>query len=140
MNSNDVSKESDISKIVKEDILRILGEKKVKVSLESIEFEIKVSHSLLSKTIKSLEEENLVKVEKGLIRLTKKGREESKVIVNKHQVLENYFKEKRSEREAHRAAHLIEHYISEEVLNNIKKINTLNKEGIPLVKFGLKIV
>ena len=138
MNSNDVSKESDISKIVKEDILRILGERKVKVSLESIEFEIKVSHSLLSKTIKSLEEENLVKVEKGLIRLTKKGREESKVIVNKHQVLENYFKEKRSEREAHRAAHLIEHYISEEVLNNIKKINTLNKEGIPLVKFGLK--
>lgn len=138
VNYNDVSKESDISKIAKEDILRILGERKVKVSLESIESEIKVSHSLLSKTIKNLEEENLIQVEKGLIRLTKNGREESKVIVKKHQVLENYFKEKRSEREAHQAAHHIEHYISEEVLNNIKKINTLNKEGIPLVKFGLK--
>jgi len=138
VNYNDVSKESDISKIVKEDILRILGERKVKVSLESIESEIKVSHSLLSKTIKSLEEENLIQVEKGLIRLTKNGREESKVIVKKHHVLENYFKEKRSEREAHQAAHHIEHFISEEVLNNIKKINTLNKEGIPLVKFGLK--
>lgn len=134
-----MSKESDISKIVKEDILRILGEGKVRVSLESIESEIQVSHSLLSKTIKSLEEENLIQVEKGLIILTKNGKDKSKDIVKKHHALENYFKEKkRSEREAHQAAHIIEHYISEEVLNNVKKILSLNKEGIPLVKFGLK--
>jgi len=137
VNSNDIIKESDLSKIVKEDILRILGERKEKVSLKSIKAKIKVSNSFISRAIESLEEEDLIYVEKEVIRLTKNGRDEAKDIVQKHLVLENYFKETRGGREAHRAAHLLEHYVSEEVINNIKKISTLKKEGVPLTKFGL---
>ena len=52
-------------------------------------------------------------------------------------ILENYFKRSRSTIEAHTAAHIIEHYISGEVINNIKKLSTLKKGGVPLTKFGL---
>ena len=127
-------KESDVLKIVKEDILRILGEEKRKISLKSMKAKIKVSPPFMSKAIKILEEEGLISVEKEFIRLTKNGSAEAEAIVKKH--LENYFKETRSEREAHRAAHLLEHQISEEVINNIKKLFILKKEGVPLTEFG----
>jgi len=138
VNSKDLNKESDISKVIKEDILRILGERKMKVSLETIKPEIKVTNSLLSKAIKSLEEKNMIQVENGVIRTTKKGQEESKSLLKKHRYLENYFKEKRSEQEAYQVANIIEHYISKEALNKIKKFFPINKEGISLLKFGLK--
>jgi len=131
-----VLKESDVLKIVKEDILRILGEEKRKISLKSMKAKIKVSPPFMSKAIKILEEEGLISVEKEFIRLTKNGSAEAEAIVKKHLVLENYFKETRSEREAHRAAHLLEHQISEEVINNIKKLFILKKEGVPLTEFG----
>lgn len=131
-------KESDVSKIVGEDILRILGERNKKVSLRYIRTKIKVSHPFLSKAIESLEEAGLISVEKESIRLTKKGRDEAEDIIQKHLVLENYFRETRSERKAHQAAHLLEHYVSEEVINNIKRIFTLKKEGVSLIDFELK--
>jgi len=137
VNSSDMVKESDLFRIVKEDILRILGERKEKVSLKYIKAEIKVSNSFISRAIESLEEEDLIYIEKEFIRLTKNGQEKGKDIAQKHLILENFFKETRGKREAHRAAHLLEHYVSGEVINNIKKIFTLKKEGIPLTKFGL---
>lgn len=130
--------EDDILKIVKEDILRILGERKAKTSLKSMKAKIRVSHSFLSEAIKYLEEEGLISFEKEFISLTKNGLDEAKDIVERHLVLENYFKETRSKRKAHRMAHLLEHYVSEEVINNIKRIFTLKKEGVPLMKFELK--
>lgn len=134
---SDVIKDPDISRIIKEDILRILGERKKKVSMKSIKAKIKVSFSSISEAIKNLEEQDLVSIDKGFVSLTKSGLDEADGIVRKHLILEKYFKEGRSKREAHRSAHLLEHYISEEVLNNIKKILTLKKEGIFLTKFGL---
>jgi len=131
-----MNKESDILKIVKEDILRILGKGKEKVTLKSMKAKIKVSPPFMSKAIKILEEEGLISVEKESVRLTKDGLAEAKDIVKKYLVLQNYFKETRSEREAHRAAHLLEHHVSEEVINNIKKMSTFKKAGVPLTKFG----
>ena len=137
MNSIDAIKEPDILKIVKEDILRILSEQEDKVTLEVIKSEITASSSFIYKAIRSLKEDNLIGVEDTSIRLTKKGRNEAKNIVKKHLIIENYLKETRSERESHQAAHLLEHYVSEEVINNVKKLSTLKKEGVPLTKFEL---
>jgi len=137
VNSSDAIKETDVLKMVKEDVLRIMGERKEKVSLEVIKAKIRVSHSFVSKTIRNLKEEKLIRVENKFIRLTKKGRREAKDIVKKHFALENYFEETRGKREAHQAAHLLEHYVSEEVIRNIKKLSTLKKEGVPLTKFEL---
>lgn len=137
MNSNAAIKQSDILRIVKEDVLKILGERNEQVSLNGIKSEIEASSSFVSKIIKSLEEENLIRVKDKFIRLTKNGQIEAKDIVKKHQILEDYFKETRSEREAHQLAHLIEHLVSEEVINNIKKLSTLKKEGVSLTKFPL---
>jgi len=73
VNSSDTVKETDVLKMVKEDVLRIMGERKEKVSLEVIKAKIRVSHSFISRTIRSLKEEKLIRVENKFIRLTKKG-------------------------------------------------------------------
>jgi Mn-dependent DtxR family transcriptional regulator len=128
----------DILRIVKEDVLRILGEERGNsVSLTSLKSEIKVSSAFLKQSIEELEKEGLIQSKKELIVLTKRGQENASDIVEKHVSIENYFKEVRSEDEAHKAAHVLEHYVSQEVIDNIKKLSTFRKEGIPLTEFDL---
>jgi Mn-dependent DtxR family transcriptional regulator len=130
-----VIKEPDISRVIKEDILRILGERKEKVKLNSIKTRMSFVRSSMLEAIKRLEEEALICVEDGFVRLTKKGFDEAKGIIKKHLVLEDYFEKTRSKIEAHTAAHILEHYISEAVVNNIRKLSTLKREGVPLTIF-----
>ncbi len=137
-----MTEESDILRIVEEDILRILGEEKSKrVSLESIKSEIKVAYLFISNAIKELEREGLVQSQGDFIVLTKEGEGKAENIVKRHLVLENYFKFKikrtRSEREAHKMTDILEHYISKEVIEHIKKLSTFKTEGIPLTKLEL---
>ncbi|MCD6455830.1 MAG: FeoA domain-containing protein [Methanophagales archaeon] len=134
--------ESDILRIVEEDILRILGEEKSKrVSLESIKSEIKVTYLFITNAIKELEREGLVQSQGDSIVLTKEGVGKAENIVKRHLVLENYFKFKikrtRSEREAHKMTDILEHYISKEVIEHIKKLSTFKTEGFPLTKLAL---
>jgi len=131
------TKEPDILKIVKDDILRILCEKRKKTSLETIKDEIKVVHDLISEALEELERDGLITIQKNLILLTGLGQESAKNILKKHFVLENYFEKTESKIEAHTAAHILEHYVSGEVINNIKKLSTLKMEGVPLTKFEL---
>jgi len=137
-----MTEESDILRIVEEDILRILGEEKSKkVSLESIKSEIKVTYLFITNAIKELEREGLVQSQGDSIVLTKEGVGKAENIVKRHLVLENYFKIKtkrtRSEREAHKMTDILEHYISKEVIEHIKKLSTFKTEVIPLTKLAL---
>ena len=120
---------TDTLKIVKEDILRILGEEK-EATVESIKSEVNVSDRYISRAVKELEEDGLINSNK-FISLTKKGEENTKDIVKKHLVIEDYFKEK-NKKDAHKVAHILEHYISREVIDNLKKISTFKNEGISL--------
>jgi Mn-dependent DtxR family transcriptional regulator len=61
-------KKSNILNIVKEDILRVLAEKKKKVLLDSIKAEIKVSSFFMSKALKKLEKEGLIRTEGNFIK------------------------------------------------------------------------
>jgi len=131
------AKKPDISKIVKEDVLRILFERSKKTSLEIIEDEIKVAHPFVSEALEELERDDLIVIQENFISLTELGQESAKNILKKHFVLVNYFEKTRSKIEAHIAAHILEHYVSGEVINNIKKLSTLKMEGIPLTKFEL---
>lgn len=128
--------ESEILSIVKEDILRTLGEKK-KVSLEIIKNEIKVSPSFISRVINELEKEELVQSQQSIFELTEKGKERAKDVLRRHLVLENFFKETRSKQEAHKIAHTLEHCISEEIIRNIKKLSTLKENGMPLTELAM---
>jgi Mn-dependent DtxR family transcriptional regulator len=136
-----MTKESDILKIVKEDILEVVGRENKKIPLKFMKLEVTISHSFVSKAIKELEEESWVKISseegpwKEYIQLTEEGRVRANVIIKKHSVLEKYFKERRSEEEAIEATNILEHYISTEVLDTIKKLSTLKKKGIPLTEF-----
>ena len=133
-----MTEESNILKIVEEDVLRILGEEESeKVSLESIKSEIKVSNLFLFNAIKELERENLIRSQEDFVLLTKRGRVSAKNIVKKHLVLEDYFKKTRSEREAHETTDILEHYISKEIIDNIKKLSTFKERGIPLTELKL---
>ncbi len=63
----------DILKIVKEDALRIIGEKKArKVSLKTIKSEIKASNLFVSQTIEELRKEDFIRFQKDCLLLTKK--------------------------------------------------------------------
>jgi Mn-dependent DtxR family transcriptional regulator len=143
MNSNSLNLKNNafeninILKIVKEDILRILSEKSKPVSLDILKKKIKVDHPIILKVIEELEKNNVIKNHGNLILLTQLGQENSKPILKKHLVIEDYLKKTRSAINAHVAANIIEHYVSREVINNLKKISTLRKKGRPLTRFNL---
>jgi len=128
----------DILRIVKEDILRILGEEaETAAPLMSLKSEIKVSNPFLREAIEELEKEGLIQSKDELIALTKRGQEDASDIVKKHVFIENYFRETRSGEEAREAADILEHYVSEEVIDNIKKLSTFEGEGVPLTRFDI---
>jgi len=135
--SGNATKEPDILKIVKEDVLRILCERRKKTSLEIIKDEIKVAHAFISEALEELERDSLIAIQENFISLTELGQESAKNILEKHFVLEDYFKKTGSKIEAHTAAHILEHYVSGEVINNINKLSTLKMEGVPLTEFEL---
>jgi len=127
-----MSKEIDSLKKVKEDILRILGERKINVSVEIITEEIKDSSSVLYQAINELENEGLIKSQKGFLKLTGKNKEKANDILRKHLALEEYFKRTKTGREAHEMAHILEHYISQEVLYKLQSLSALKKQSFPL--------
>jgi len=85
--------ESNVLKIAKEDILRILGQAKENLSLEEIELDIEVPQDSLSEAIKELKEEGLILAEQGFAELTERGKSLAEDIVRKHLALENYLEE-----------------------------------------------
>lgn len=52
-------------------------------------------------------------------------------------MVESYFKRMRSGRESHNLADILEHYVSKEVIKNLKLLSTLKKKGNSLTKFRL---
>jgi Mn-dependent DtxR family transcriptional regulator len=130
-------KEIEILKIIKEDILRILSERE-KTTFNILEEKIKASRSFILKAIQKLEDENLIQKENSFLKLTAIGKEKGENILRKHLAIENYFKKSTTEKEAHEKANLLEHYISEEVINNIKELSTFKgKEIVPLTNIEL---
>jgi len=126
---------SEVLEIVEEDILRIMGENPKKLSLEFLKSNIKVSNSFFQEAIKELEKKKLIHLKSNFSELTKDGKLKAKDIIEKHLIVEDYFKKTRDEREAHEAAHIIEHYVSQEAIKNIKKLSTLKEEGSSLIEF-----
>ena len=131
-----MSKESDSLKKVKEDILRIIGERKRNVSVEIINEEIKDSPSVMHQAIEELENEGLIKSQQGFLKLTGKNREKADDILRKHLALEDYFRKTKTKKEAHEMAHILEHYISQEVLYKLQSISTLKKQSLPLTNLN----
>jgi DtxR family Mn-dependent transcriptional regulator len=127
---------TDLMKKVEEDVLRIIGERG-KTPIKRIKSEIKVSTPYISKSLTTLEKGDLIKIREGHIELTKRGRVKAKEIVKRHRILEDYLEKTESERGAHETADILEHYISKEVIEHIKKLSTLKTEGFPLTKLAL---
>lgn len=128
--------ELDVLKIVREDVLRILSERK-EVQLDNLKGEIRVSYFYILEAIRELEKRGLVYSQQELLKLTEKGKRIAEEILKKHLMIENYFKKTRDEREAHNLANILEHYVSKEVIKNFKLLSTLKEKGDSLVNFGL---
>lgn len=130
-------KNLDILRMVKEDVLGILHERSKKTSLKNMEDEIKVAHPIIAEALEELERDDLITIQEHIISLTELGQKSARNILKKHFALENYFRKTRSKIEAHTTAHILEHYVSREVIDNIKKLSTLRMEGVPLTKLEL---
>jgi len=127
-----------ILETVKDDILRIVGENNnKKVSLKFIESDIKASSSFIARASRELEKENLIKLEKDYVVLTEKGKGKVEYILKKHSIIEDYLKGARDHKDSHKEADFLEHYISEEALNNIKKLSTFKVGSLTLERLGL---
>lgn len=133
-------KEPEVLRIVKEDILEVLGRKN-KIPLKFMKLEVSVSQFFVSKAVNELEKEDLIKLSlekkygKQYIQLTKRGQDRAKDVIKKHFILEEYFKKRMSKKEAIKVTNALEHYISTEVVDVIKKLSTFKKKGIPLTEF-----
>jgi len=128
----------DVLRIVKEDILEALGRENKKVPFSFIEPEIKVSRSFIFEALRELKREGLVQSEGELVFLAREGKKRAEDFIKRHSILENYFKKARSKKEAWEKASILEHYISIEVIDNIKELSTLKKESIPLTEMRQK--
>jgi len=131
-------KNPDVLKIIKEDILRVLAEEKKRASLTLLKTKVNVFPSYITEALKELKRERLIEIERNFIKLTKEGQRKSEIILRRHLILEDYFKKTLNEKVAHRRAHILEHYVSEEVIRNLKKLSTFKKKGISLLKFKKK--
>lgn len=128
--------EGDTLRVAKEDILRTLVEQTdYKGSLDFLSSELMESRSALSTAVGELHKENLIQVGKESIALTEEGQHAAATILQKHLAVERYLKKTRNEVEAHEGAHILEHHISEEVIDNLARLSALKTRGIPLTRF-----
>lgn len=132
-----MNKEINISKIIKEDVLRIIAENRTQVTFSKLKEKIIASSSCINKTIAELKKEELIRSQKDFFELTENGARKAQDILQKHLSYEQYFKNTRTEKEAHEMAHILEHYVSEEVIHNIKKLTTFKEKGKSLTDFEL---
>jgi len=132
----DVKDKSESLKIVNEDILRILGEQGGKCSLECISSKLNQPSSF-EKAIKKLTNQELLRLQGDIAKLSEKGKATAGLICEKHNVIENYWIKKAlaDEEEAHQAAHLLEHHVSEKVIDNIRTISKIQRQGTLLSEF-----
>jgi Mn-dependent DtxR family transcriptional regulator len=125
----------DIQRLIKEDILRILYEEGEGISPKELDEGIDAPYNSILKSIEELCLEKLIEYSSNqILNLTPKGRVKAKEIYEKHLVIENYYIENKTKTNAHNIAHLLEHYISKEVILNLNLINSFKNQGIPLLE------
>lgn len=86
--------------------------------------------------LNELQKEGLIHVQDDKITITEDGMILAEKILNYHKVIEDYFKRDFNEDDAHKIAHILEHYISKEVVENMKMISELEGFGVPLSEFS----
>lgn len=130
-------KDSDRLRIATEDILRILAEQPGKeTQLQHLKAEMGPSCALQAEAIAQLEHEGLIRVAEDIARLTPAGEHVAGGILQNHITLEQYLRRGREGTEAHEAAHVLEHYVSRQVVKNITQLEALKDRGVPLTEFG----
>ncbi len=120
-------------KKIKQDILKEIykSNKENKIlTIDTLHKKINISISNLLKILSKLISLNYIYLKDSDIRLTNKGKEEAKDIINKHRLLESYLFEKTSTdlKEIHKVADKDEHLFNEEQINMIK-----NELGNPCI-------
>ena len=124
--------------IIEEDILRMLAQEKSKESsLNTIRSEIKFSSLEITRAIDELNNKGLIKQKGSILELTETGQEIARNLFEKHFILKNYFLKTRNKKEAYKTAHILEHYVSDEVIKTINKLSINKGKGLPLTKLEL---
>jgi Mn-dependent DtxR family transcriptional regulator len=102
--------ESFRRRLAREDVLRYLGERGGEASLEDVLEEVG-DRAEAGRAIRDLKEEGLIEETEGGLRLTSRGREEDRDVLERHMMAEKILEEASllHGRDAHRAAHSLEH-------------------------------
>lgn len=89
--------------------------------------------------LKELQEKELINIinkDVKQIFITQKGRTIAEDIFYRHTTIEEYLMRFYDEKMAHRAAHILEHMVSKEVIANLKRLNSYESDGVSLREFA----
>jgi len=120
-----VTKRQQLKRIIKEDILRqvIKKDAKVGVSTNEVKKRLALSNSQIAKGVGSLIGLGLLQKNKKQLKLSKKGLKSANKLVRAHRLWETYQVEKMGldAELIHDEADYLEHYLSEELLEELEK-------------------
>jgi len=128
-----MEKEPYYFRFLLEDILRFELEKGLSISVEEIEEETGVDRDDAKKAVEVLLKKGFVEVRKEKIYLTDKGNESAKLILQKHQEIEQIFKSE-SLFESHKIAHAMEHFFQGKAKEEIDGILSMKKNAKRLIE------
>lgn len=132
---------NDIEKRFKkqdEDVLKYIYEQKEsKITFSELNIFLREVNGRPDKILKRLLIEGLLVSENSMYILTSRGIEIAKLILKKHEEIENYIKSKTNSCNAHEMAHILEHELSEEAIRGIIKASALKGRGKCLNKYRL---
>ncbi len=121
-----------------EDVLKYIYEQKEsKITFSELNIFLRKVNGRPDKILKRLLIEGLLVSEDGTYILTSRGIEIAKLILKKHEEIENYIKSKTNSCNAHEMAHILEHELSEEAIRGIIKASALKGRGKCLNEFRL---
>lgn len=125
-------------KEIMEDILRLAAEKEGDlIPFSLLKSETSASDELFVEAIDRLERKGLASIERDEFILTKIGREKAEKILEKHAIIEKYFKEIFEEPMRHDVAHALEHFVADKTISRMRELLMMNERGKPAPEFPI---
>jgi Mn-dependent DtxR family transcriptional regulator len=136
-----VLKRSDLFKNFKrreEDLLKyILKQDRNQISISKIKEEFDHDNRELESVMKRLQGKGCLIKEKGSVSLTVEGKEIAELVFRIHDEIEDYIKGRTLSCNAHQMAHILEHELTEEQIEKMKKASEFKDKGVSLPNFNL---
>jgi Fe2+ transport system protein FeoA/predicted transcriptional regulator len=121
---------------IMEDALRIAAEEgRDHIPIDILKRDTAATEDFLARAVVRLEKEGLVRRRNHKVILTRKGREKAQKILERHEIIEQYFHHILGEPKSHKVAHSLEHFVSSETTRRMEELLDLKQRGKSIMDF-----